>query len=46
MSNRLLLTGYAFSVYTRAVRMALLAKGLAYEYSEVDPFAPRAGRRF
>ena len=43
MSNRLLLSGYAFSVYTRAVRMALLAKGLAYEYSEVNPFEPRAG---
>lgn len=32
------LTGYAFSVYTRSVRMALMARGLAYGYTEIDPF--------
>lgn len=38
MNDRVRLTGYAYSVYTRTVRIALQAKGLAYEYDEVDPF--------
>ena len=32
------LTGFSDSVYTRAVRMALAEKGLAYEFSDVNPF--------
>jgi glutathione S-transferase len=32
------LTGYCYSVYTRAARMALLAKGLTHDYFELDPF--------
>ncbi len=32
------LTGYEYSVYTRAVRMALVARGLAHDYREADPF--------
>jgi glutathione S-transferase len=34
----LLITGYAYSVYTRAVRMALHHKGVDYGYHEADPF--------
>ena len=40
MTDRLILIGYGYSVYTRAVRMALLAKDVLYEYREVDPFDP------
>lgn len=36
----LTLTGYRYSVYTRAVRMALWAKGVGYTSHEVDPFDP------
>ncbi|MEQ8898340.1 MAG: glutathione S-transferase family protein [Roseovarius sp.] len=32
------LTGYHLSVYTRAARMALVAKGVAYGNEEIDPF--------
>lgn len=38
MSDGLRLTGYGLSVYTRAVRMALAAKGEGYDYAECDPF--------
>lgn len=34
----LMLTGYCYSVYTRSARMALAAKELAHDYTEVDPF--------
>ncbi|WP_050928099.1 glutathione S-transferase family protein [Aestuariivita boseongensis] len=34
----LLLTGFGDSVYTRAVRMALAEKELAYEFTDVNPF--------
>ncbi|MEL7081399.1 MAG: glutathione S-transferase family protein [Pseudomonadota bacterium] len=34
------LSGFAPSVYTRAVRLALHEKGLGYEFDEVDPFSP------
>lgn len=40
----MILTGYRYSVYTRAVRMALLARGLAHQYREVDPFDPVQAR--
>ena len=33
------LTGYRYSVYTRAARMALGFAGLDYDYAEVNPFA-------
>lgn len=36
----LTLTGFADSVYTRAVRMALAEKGLDHAYAEVNPFTP------
>ena len=36
----LTLTGFADSVYTRAVRMALAETGLSYAYVEVNPFTP------
>lgn len=32
------LTGFSDSVYTRAVRMALAEKGLAYDFTDVNPF--------
>lgn len=32
------LTGYEYSVYTRAVRMALVGKGVVYTYDECNPF--------
>lgn len=38
MSERVILTGYGFSVYTRAVHMALTAKGVSYEPNECNPF--------
>src|ERR687888_2304824 len=34
------LHGYRYSVYARIVRMALAEKGVAYDYVEVNPFAP------
>jgi len=37
---RLTLTGYGFSVYTRAARMALAAAEARYAYVECDPFDP------
>jgi len=40
MSDALTLTGYAFSVYTRAARMVMAAKGVAHAYVEIDPFDP------
>ncbi len=40
MSDALTLTGYEFSVYTRAARMAMAAKGVAHAYVEIDPFDP------
>jgi len=41
----MILTGYRYSVYTRSVHMALLARGLRYTYRELDPFDPaQAGR--
>ncbi|TMM52772.1 glutathione S-transferase family protein [Sulfitobacter sabulilitoris] len=39
MADRLSLTGYRYSVYTRAARMALLEKRLSFDDVEVDPFA-------
>lgn len=33
------LTGYAFSVYTRAAQMAFAAKEVSYDYQECNPFA-------
>lgn len=41
MRAELTLTGYAFSVYTRAVRMALAAKQVRYAYRECNPFEPQ-----
>ena len=38
MSQTPQVTGYRYSVYTRAVRMALAAKGARYDYVECDPF--------
>ncbi|WP_371223536.1 glutathione S-transferase family protein [Roseovarius sp. 2305UL8-3] len=40
MSDGLTLTGYVFSVYTRAARIAMAAKGVAHAYVEIDPFDP------
>ncbi|AAV96443.1 glutathione S-transferase family protein [Ruegeria pomeroyi DSS-3] len=40
--NRPALTGYRYSVYTRAARLALIEKAVAYDYHEHDPFAPGA----
>lgn len=34
----LAITGFSDSVYTRAVRLALIEKGLAHEYHEPNPF--------
>lgn len=34
------LTGYHLSVYTRAARMALAAKGVRFATEEIDPFVP------
>lgn len=36
----LTLSGYRYSVYTRAVRMVLAARGLHHAYHEIDPFDP------
>ncbi|MEQ6249265.1 glutathione S-transferase family protein [Sulfitobacter sp. HNIBRBA3233] len=38
MAERLTLTGYRYSVYTRIVRIALIEMGLSATYAEVDPF--------
>ncbi|MFD0858153.1 glutathione S-transferase family protein [Roseovarius aquimarinus] len=38
MDRGIVLHGYRYSVYTRAVRIALECKGLDYETVEVDPF--------
>lgn len=38
--NPLILTGFAHSVYTRAVRLALYEKGLEFTDNEVNPFEP------
>lgn len=38
MSGRVTLTGYGLSVYTRAARMALVAKGVVYDRVECNPF--------
>lgn len=42
MADCPVLTGYRFSVYTRAARIALTEKGVRYDYEELDPFAPEA----
>ena len=42
MSARPVLTGYRFSVYTRAARIALAEKGVGFDYVEHDPFAEGA----
>jgi len=43
--SQLTLTGYHLSVYTRAARMALVAKGVVFAEEECDPFdAASAGR--
>ncbi len=34
------LTGYALSVYTRSLRIALAEKGVGYAYAECNPFDP------
>ena len=34
------LSGYRYSVYTRAARMALARAGVRYAYDEVNPFDP------
>lgn len=39
MAEPVHLHGYRYSVYTRTVRLALLAKGVGHEAVEVDPFA-------
>ena len=38
----MILHGYRYSVYTRIARMVLAEKNLAYEYAEINPFAPGA----
>jgi glutathione S-transferase len=40
LSNRPIVFGAAYSVYVRAVRLALHEKGVAYDHVEVDVFAP------
>jgi glutathione S-transferase len=40
MSERPIVFGAAYSVYVRAVRLALHEKGVDYEHVEVDVFAP------
>ncbi len=45
MTSPLVLHGYAYSVYTRAVRMAGLAKKMTVDIREIDPFDPEM-RRF
>ena len=39
MAERPVLTGYRYSVYTRAARIALAEKRVSYDYAEHDPFA-------
>jgi glutathione S-transferase len=36
----LILHGYRYSVYQRIARLTLAEKGVAYEQTEVNPFAP------
>jgi glutathione S-transferase len=38
MAEPVRLHGYRYSAYTRTARLALLAKGVAYEEIEIDPF--------
>jgi glutathione S-transferase len=40
LSNRPIVFGAAYSVYVRAVRLALHEKGVGYDHVEVDVFAP------
>ena len=40
MNGGIVLYGAAYSVYVRAVRLALEEKGLAYRLEEIDIFAP------
>jgi glutathione S-transferase len=40
MSARPILFGAAYSVYVRAVRLALQEKGVAYDHVEIDVFGP------
>lgn len=42
MARDVVLHGYRISVYTRAARMVLTAKGVAYGEAEVNPFDPKA----
>lgn len=46
MSETVRLHGYRYSVYNRIARMALHAKGVAYDTVEVDPFAEIAPSYF
>lgn len=39
-TGTVVLTGYAYSVYTRSLRIALAEKGVPYAYVEVNPFDP------
>jgi glutathione S-transferase len=41
MSDQVILTGYGYSVYTRAARLALAEKGVGHGYCEVNPFEPK-----
>ena len=45
MASHPLLTGYHLSVYTRAARIALMAKQVAHDYDECDPFLPENENR-
>lgn len=40
MTGKVILTGYGYSVYTRSVRMALIAKDVPFAYHECNPFDP------
>ncbi|MEQ9260012.1 MAG: glutathione S-transferase family protein [Roseovarius sp.] len=44
MTEGLILTGYSLSVYTRAARMALVARGLEAGAVECDPFGEAGAR--
>lgn len=39
MDNPVILRGYAYSMYTRIARVALVEKGVAFETEEIDPFS-------
>lgn len=41
-----ILYGYHFSVYSRSVRMALIEKGAAYAWREIDPFADEPSSKY